>query len=312
MRFDWKLGMRITGASNLVRRGKRALTAGLVVLAACGGDTSQIEPFVPRQIILLGDESAVLAPDGKNYSINALAAPNTIGCTGLPIWSQQLVSRFGMVVDRCNPNGVTPVLGITRGAPGAKAADIEAQITAQFNAAAPTSKDLFLLMVGLHDIIERFEAGASCGDAELRNRGNRVAQQVNRLAAGSARTIVVTVHDLGLTPYARSRNESARLTCLTADFNARVRVDILQDGRFIGLVLADEMVAVMAKSPITYGLSNVTDAACSVATPDCTTATLVTGATTSNFMWADDRRLGPVAHNYVASFAETRARNNPF
>ena len=303
--------MRISSALSLVRRGGRALCAGLVVLAACGGGTSQIEPFVPRQIILLGDESAVLTADGRNYSINALTTTNTINCSGLPIWTQALAFSFGMVVDRCNPDAVT-ARGITRGAPGAKAADIEAQITAQFNSEAPTSKDLFVIFVGLNDIIERFEAGAVCGDGELRARGTRVASQINRLAAASARTIVVTVHDVGLTPYAISRNESARLTCLTADFNARVRVDILQDGRFIGLVLADDLTVAATRNPGNFGLNNITDAACAVALPDCTTSTLVSGATTGTHLWSDDRHLGPVAHNSIASFANSRARNNPF
>ena len=27
---------------------------------------------------------------------------------------------------------------------------------------------------------------------------------------------------------------------------------------------------------------------------------------------ADDRHVGPVVQNYIAAFAETRARNNPF
>ena len=303
--------MRISSALNLVRRGGRALCAGLVVLAACGGGTSQIEPFVPRQIILLGDESAVLTADAKNYSINALATTTTINCSGLPIWTHQLVSRFGMVLDRCNASNAA-ALGITRGAPGAKSADIEAQISAQFNAESPTTKDLFLIMVGLHDIIERFEAGADCGDAELRARGTRVAAQINRLAAADARTIVVTVHDVGLTPYALSRGAGARLTCLTADFNARLRVDILQDGRFIGLVLADDMTIAATRNPGNFGLLNVTDAACTAALPDCTTATLVPGATHETYLWSDDRHLGPVAHNYIASFADQRARNNPF
>ena len=303
--------MRIRGASNFVRRGGRALAACLVLLSACGGGTSQIEPFVPRQIILLGDESAVITADGKNYSINALATVDTINCGGLPIWSHQLALRFGMALDRCNPNNVI-AHGITRGVPGAKAADVEAQITAQFNVEAPTAKDLFVIIVGLNDIVERFEAGADCGDPELRARGTRVAQQINRLAAANARTIVATVHDVGLTPYALSRGAGARLTCLTADFNARVRVDILQDGRFIGLVLADDISLAMARSPAGYGLVNVTDAACAVPLPDCTTATLVPAATHLSHLWADDRHFGPMVHNQIFSFADARARNNPF
>jgi lysophospholipase L1-like esterase len=299
------------GSSRLISRLRAALCCGLTGLAACGGGTDAIEPFEPNQIILLGDETTVLTADGKNYSINGLDANNAIDCTLAPIWSQLLVGNFGMTLDRCNPNSVTP-RAVTRGAPGAKAADIEAQITAQLNASAPSPKDLFLLMVGLNDIIERFEAGADCGDDELEARGRQVAQQVNRLAAANVRTILVTVHDVGLTPYARTRNESARLTCLTATFNARVRVDILQDGRFIGLVLADDLTQAMTKVPAAYSLTNVSDAACTVALPDCTSATLVSGAESTTHLWADDRHFGLRAHANIASFAITRARNNPF
>jgi outer membrane lipase/esterase len=300
------------GSSGLVSCGRAALLACLVALVSCGGGTDQIEPFVPRQIILLGDETTVLTTDGKRYGINGLNETSTaIDCGDLGVWSQNLVASFGIALDRCNPNNVD-TRAITRGAPGAKAADLEAQITAQLNAGAPSPKDLFLVMIGLNDIIERFEAGANCGDAELRSRGQRVAQQVNRLAAADVRTILVTVHDVGLTPYARSRNESDRLTCLTADFNARVRVDILQDGRFIGLVLADDLTQAMTRVPGAFSLSNVTDAACAAASPDCTTATLVSGASAGTHLWADDRHFGPTAHANIASFATTRARNNPF
>jgi len=272
-------------SSELMSRGRALLLGSLVALAACGGSTDQIEPFVPRQIILLGDETTVLTTDGKRYGINALDTNNALVCDGNPMWSQQVVANFGMTLDRCNPNSLVP-RGTTRGAPGAKAADLEAQIDAQLAASAPSSKDLFLVMVGLNDIIERYEAGADCGDAELRARGQRVAAQVNRLAAANTRTIVVTVHDLGLTPYARTRDaanagQAARLTCLTADFNARVRVEILNDGRFIGLVLADDLSLAMTRFPNTYLLSNVTDAACTVASPDCTTSTLVNGMVAS-------------------------------
>ena len=98
---------------------------------------------------------------------------------------------------------------------------------------------------------------------------------------------------------------------MTAAFNARVRVDIIQDGRFIGLVLADDDTLAIVRSPGSFGVTNVTDVACAVALPDCTTATLNSGATAS-WLWADDRHFGPLMHNQLASQAVTRARNNPF
>ena len=120
-----------------------------------------------------------------------------------------------------------------------------------------------------------------------------------------------TVHDLGYTPYALARNDSTLLSCMTAVFNARVRVVPIQDGRFWGLVLADDDTIAAVRSPGSFGLNNITDAACTVAPPNCTTATLVIPEATS-YLWATDRIFGPLFHNHLATQAVTRARNNPF
>lgn len=302
---------------------------GALAVASCGGGTERVEPFVPNQIIVLGDDNNLLETDGRRWGINGLDASAAFDCRLLPVWTQVLAASFGLVPDRCTTGTTVAPREITRAVAGAKAADLDAQITAQIAAGALTSKDLFTVMVGMHDIIEVYETFAgekTCDldtrndtpmEMELRTRGHRVAEQINRLIAADARVIVSTVHDLGLTPYARTRDaaspgQAALLTCLTAAFNARVRVDILQDGRFVGLVLADDLVQAITKSPASYGLSNVTDAVCTTAALDCTTATLVSGASTGTHLWADDRRLGPVAHSRLATLADSRARNNPF
>ena len=299
------------------------------VLASCGGGTERVEPFVPHQIIVLGDDNNLLETDGRRYGINGLDASNAFDCRLLPIWTQVLANSFGLVVDRCTTGTTVTPRAITRAVVGAKAADLGAQIDAQIAAGPLTSKDLFTVMIGMHDIIEVYEtfAGAKTCDPdpsvdtpmelELRARGKQVAEQINRLIAANARVIVSTVHDLGFTPYARTRDaaspgQAALLTCLTAAFNARVRVDILQDGRFVGLVLADDLVQAITKVPANYGLTNVTEAVCTTAALDCTTATLVTGGSAGTHLWADDRRFGPVAHSRLATLADSRARNNPF
>jgi hypothetical protein len=294
-------------------------------LVSCGGGTTQIEPFEARQVISIGDETVGLLIDGTRVGINALNADSTIDCAQLPIWSQQLTSNFGFPTDRCNAPGAP---GITRAAANAKAADIEAQITAQMAASPVTNKDLFVVMVGMHDIIELFEAHVgdrSCDSgardppagslmAEVDARGRVVAAQISRILAADGRAMVSTVHDLGYTPYALSRGAGSLLTCLTARFNARVRVDIKPlDGRLWGLVLADDTTVALARNPGSFGFSNITDAACNNVPPaPCTTATLVAGAGTGNYLWADDRHFGPQFHNQMASQAITRARNNPF
>ncbi len=317
-------------STDTARRGGVALMAAIGgwMLHACGGSTEQIDPFVPQQIIVLGDDSSGLASDGKRYGVNGLDSSAVFDCRLLPIWTQQLAGAYGMVTDRCTTGtSVTPTV-TTRAVAGAKAADLDVQIDAQL-VTPPTSKDLFTVMIGLHDIIEVYEtfAGDKTCDSdptvntpmelELRARGHHVAEQVNRLIDAGARIIVSTVPDLGLSPYGRTRDaaspgQAALLTCLTATYNARVRVDIVQDGRYWGLVLADDVVSALTKVPSAYGLSNVTDAACTTAVPDCTTATLATGASASTHLWADDRRLGPVAHTQLAAQAIRRASNNPF
>jgi outer membrane lipase/esterase len=312
-------------------RGTRGAIAalGAALAASCGGSTEPIEPFVPQQVIVLGDETNLLTVDGKRYGVNGLDTNGAFDCRLLPVWTQMVAGAWGYVFDQCNPDGLASTRGVMRAAFNAKAADLDAQIDAQLAAAAPTSKDLYTVLVGMHDIIELYEqypgpkeCDSDTGqnpplEQEVRSRGTHVAQQINRLIELGARVIVSTVPDLGLSPYglareAASPGQSALITCLTAAFNARVRVDIIQDGRYVGLVLTDDLIPLMAEKPANYGLANVTDAACTTAVPDCTTQTLVAGANATNYLWADDRRLGPVAHSQLYQLAVTRAQRNPF
>jgi hypothetical protein len=52
--------------------------------------------------------------------------------------------------------------------------------------------------------------------------------------------------------------------------------------------------------------------ACTVALPDCTTQTIVTGANADNWLWADSLQMTPAGHRQLGATAERRARNNPF
>ena len=270
----------------------------LACVASCGGGTGQIEPFKPQRIIFIGDETVGLLPDGRRYGINVLNADSVFDCSQLPIWSQQLAINFGFATDFCGGTAVT------RAVANGKANDIDGQISAQIAATGVTAKDLFVVMVGMNDIIELYEQFPARSEADLTNelkaRGTLVASEVNRIVNAGGRVILSTVHDLSVTPYALAQRGShndtdraALISRLTQAYNARVRVDILQDGRFIGLLLADDDTQALIRSPGSVGIINVTDAACAVALPDCTTATLVPGANTGNFLWADDRHFGP-------------------
>lgn len=319
------------------RSGAAALAIS-VLLASCGGGTSQVEAYVPTRMVSFGDEASLIVDDGaangRKYTVNGLNANSARDCTLTPIWVQVLATHYGFAFAACNTAAATPK-AFARAQVGAKVGDpangIAAQISEQQSLGGGLQAgDLVTLMMGVHDLVElneRVQAGTlSDGDAraEARRRGTQLAQGVNTILATGVRAIVATVPDMGLSPYARtleltSPGTMTRLTQLSYEFNASLRTSIDAtrfDGRNYGLVLADDTVAAVSKAPGAFSTypGNVTDAACIVTLPNCTSAAadLVASGSTSSHMWADSLRLGPSLHALIGSQAVARAVDNPF
>jgi lysophospholipase L1-like esterase len=301
--------------------------AGLAVLAACGGGTSQVEDFVPSRVVALGDETSVLLPDGRKYSVNVLNGDGERLCQNEPIWTQAVANAFNFAFPECNPNDVTDRLALMAAVPGAKVADLAAQIDAQIAAGTIGTGTLATVMLGANDVWELYaDYPATRSEdeilAELRNRGERLGAQINRLAERDARVIVSTVPDLGKSPFALAQREAnpgdvdraALISRMVSELNAGMRVTILNDGRFIGLVLADEIVQALVRSPSSYGLANVEDAVCldTAPLPDCTSQTLVPTGRSNTWLWADPRQIAYGGQFRIGNQAADRARNNPF
>ena len=293
-----------------------------LVLAACGGGVSQFEPFVPQRMFAFGDESSLLLPGGRKYAVNVLGEDGELDCRAQPVWTQGLAASFGFVFEECNPAGLEP-RAFMRAAVGAKIDDLAAQIDVQVAAGGYNSKDLTMVMLGTHDVLELYEQYPARSADELlveaRQRGNRLGLQIDRLVLLGARIIVVTIPDLGLTPYALAQralfpdtDRAALLSQLTAQLNAGMRVRILNDGRYIGLVLGDEMSQAMVDRPGNFALTNATTGVFATPLPLCSTATLVAGGNALTYLWADDLRVAFTGHQYLTTLADTRARNNPF
>lgn len=318
--------MSFPGIQSPSRRGAaRPLLALLAaaLLAACGGGTSQIDAFVAERVVAFGDETSALTSDGRKYGVNVLKEDGSIDCAAQPIWVQSVAAIYGFVFAECNPQAVAVPQAVMRAEAGARVDDLVVQVNTQLAAGGVGGRTLVTVLVGAHDVIDLYGLYPDTGREALldqaRLRGEQVAAQVNRLVGAGARVIVSTVPDMGLTPFALAQKaahtdiDRARLlTDLTTELNAGIRTRIVNDGRVVGLVLADEMVQAMVRSPGSFGLGNVTAAACTAALPDCTRNTLVSGADPATWLWADELRLAFNAQNRLGILAAGRARNNPF
>ena len=346
----------MTFSSELRRLGARVLAPAALaaaLLAGCGGGTSQVEKFHPDRLIVLGDENSLIEDfvdadgkhDGFKYTINDRSATTSGKCLALPIAAQSVAALYGFAFKQCNPTGITPQAFIlaARGATvGSLGTGLAAQLqnvktVTQGNALG--AKDLVMLQIGGNDIIELYErsvGGLSPADAvaEAQRRGAQAAGLVNdAILATGARALVITVPDLGLSPYAVNANKtnpgaSSLLGSLTYEFNAylRTRIDASRyDGRNYGLVLADDIVAAMSRLPASFltAPSVAAVAACNIADDlsadavttlvlACTTTSLVADANSGSHLWASDRHLGPSAHSRIAVQAQSRAATNPF
>ena len=312
------------------------------MLAACGGGTSQVDPFRPSRLIVFGDESSLIENDGNNdgnkYGINDRSNTAAGKCQSLPIFAQAVATHYGFVFAQCNPQGAAPRAFIQ----AIRLAKVDDPITGLSQQVANqgdlNARDMVTVMIGNNDIelYERTRTGLSTSDAlaEARRRGTLAADKISAILATGARALVVTIPDLSLSPYAvnaERTNPSARgqLANLTYEFNAYLRTRInpaAYDGRNYGLVLGDDLVSAMARNPGSNLSSPAsTDVAACANLPDgssgdamasavlaCNTTTLVTGAASNTHLWASDRHLGPNAHFRIGEQAVSRAVNNPF
>jgi hypothetical protein len=305
----------------------------LATLAACGGSTSQRDPFVAQRLFSLGDEASVLIANPLSNTAALKFSPNVdfgvspdvnISCPDQPLWIQSVAGLYGFTFKECNPGNVAEPLAATFAVPGARAGDIDAQAA---QAGAFREKDLVTVMLGTNDVLEAYRAiidsnGVVTEDqvtGELRNRAEKLANKVNQIVGQGARVLLATVPDLGLSPFARTQAliDPARaplLTRLTTAFNEQLGVKIVLDGSLIGLVQTDQMVQAMVNSPGNFGLTNAVDAVClpSSPPPTCTTQTVIPGGDAGTFLWADGTNMSFGGQSYLGRLAQDRATNNPF
>jgi phospholipase/lecithinase/hemolysin len=297
-----------------------------------------VESFAPDRVIAFGDESSVIVDvngdaNGRKYTVDATvsATDATLDCKLNPIWIQVLARAYGFVFPQCNPgpNAVAAPQSRIRAVADARVAGLAAQIDAQLAESPLNGKDLVTVYIGQNDVLDEYAKYPTVGEAQLIANleaiGTTLGQQINRIADTGAKVVLATVPDVGATPFGLAEktahtdiDRAALLTRLTARFNAGMRQTIYNDGRKIGLILADEYFNAVVRIVNAAGFVNVTAPVCDLpALPapevlNCTNLTLVSGGSPSTWLWADNLHFSPGGHLSLGNLAITRAQNNPF
>jgi phospholipase/lecithinase/hemolysin len=323
----------------LGRLASRAV-AGLAVVAAlasCGGGTYQVSAFVPARILTFGDESSMLVgPQGLKYSINGVSTETQlIDCSLLPMWTQVLAASYNdpnLVYANCNREAVPNPNAVQLATIDATVDDLETQVATFRTGDTFNNNDLVTVWVGMHDVLQAYAENGSNDDVnalttDMRARGIHLANIVNSIAGSGARVILLTIPDMGLSPYAAAENQrgdfdrAALLTQMSDAFNRSLRSNVINDGSKIGLVLPDDYVKAAVRNPSGFGYiaqPNVTPGCTNISPlPGCRQDELITDISVNSnqeqfFLWADSTHLGAAPQQNIGNQAVSRAHSNPF
>ena len=310
-----------------------AAAGALAALASCGGGTYQVTAFVPARILTFGDESSRLeGTQGLKYSINGISdATLQIDCNVAPIWTQTLATSYGLVYANCNQNASADTNAIDLTTVNATVDDVVQKVDAFKAGDTFNSNDLVTIWVGMHDVINEYQANGTGDETELladmKTQGAALGATVNAITAAGARVILLTIPDMSYTPFAfteSQRGDFDRLKLLSdmsTQFNLGLRSNIVNDGSKIGLVLVDDIVRGAVRNPggsgliaspnATYGCLNLD------LPPNCSSNTLSTDPSRNSsadtiWLWADPTHLGSWAQDQIGNQAQGRSHSNPF
>jgi phospholipase/lecithinase/hemolysin len=180
-----------------------AVTAA-VMLSACGGASSTVDPFVATRVIAFGD--------GFNYVDGAGAGLSTVqtGETDNTI-AGRIAARYGIVVKNVQTNALAATGGFSYATEDAKVSNVVAQINDFLTTANGTvaKKDLIIIAVGNWDIKANAEGTATeTIDAATTN----LVTAIQRLtAAGAEHVVVMPAINMARTPWAATSPNSKSL-----------------------------------------------------------------------------------------------------
>ena len=303
-----------------------AACASATLLAACGSSTTE-SAISPTRFVTFGDGFTDMGQTGSRYTVNGTGA--------VDIWANQVASRYGRAITPQASGGVGYAQGNARvtastDAAGGTAPSITQQITNFLAASALTSDDLVIVNGGISDLIAGMAsvtAGTTTGDqfkANAATAGTELGAQVQRLVgAGAQHLLLVNSYNLSKTPWAASIGQTTLLNEATRAFNDALKIRVQSLGNNVLIVDAESYFDSMTFSPGNYSFNNGNTAVCTSVDPGngigtgtgqinsalCTTSTLVAGADSNRYLFADNVYPAPSAHRQFGDYAYDRLRN---
>ena len=313
--------------ANWLRRGLGLAAAGAVLaLAGCGSGTIESQ-FTPARVVAFGDGMADLGQTGTRLTINDGA---------VNIWTQQVAGSFGYNMGTAAVAGGTSYataharIAVKPDAVGSNTSPtVEQQIGTFLAGSSFAATDLVLVSAGTSDVIAemaKVTAGSQTStDAvnNMRTAGRALAAQVRRIvSSGASHVAVAGLYNMAKSPWALQTNQTTLLQELSMRFNDELLVSMVDLGANVLYVDAALEYNLFVGFPGTYLFANVTDPVCTTVDPGvgigtgtgqvnsalCTASTIVSGASTTNYMWADRVYPTGAPQRYFGEYAFSRIR----
>jgi outer membrane lipase/esterase len=274
----------------------KALLASAVALACSGPAAAQGSGFV-----FFGDSLT----DAGSYKPVVPAGLGRFTTNPDPVWSQVIGARYGFTITPANQGGtdyaqggarITGLPGVPPQPPTATAVPVATQVS-QYVGHGVDPNAVHAVWGGANDIFFQLglaQAGqisATEAQANVGLAAQQLVQQVAALqAAGAGNIVVLSLPDIGRTPFGLSGGAaaSAQISQITSLYNGTLQAGLNTLG---GNVLRVDMTRVFAEllaNAAAYGFTNTTSPACG-ATPSllCGPSNLVAPDANRTYMFAD-------------------------
>ena len=313
-------------AVNWLRRSVLAAAgvSAAMLLAGCGSSTIE-SALKPERFVAFGDGfSDVGQVGGARYTVNDGSVNN---------WTQQLAAAYNITLTPVSAGGTSYAQGNARikatpdAAGNASTPTVTQQIDQFLASSSFKDSDVVLIGAGMGDIVAQMAAvtaGKQTPAQMLSNAqqaGRDLGEQVIRtLSAGAKYVVVVGSYNLGRSPWAKTMEQESALTQASSKFNEAFLVSIVDQGSKVLYIDAAYYLNLLTASPGSYSFDNATTPVCTAvdAGPGigigagqlnsalCNTNTLLAGANSAKYVFADALYITPAAQRLFGTYAYDR------